>query len=374
MQLVQSPTIAALREMNLPRPDWLARESMFEKMREAQLFAGSRLSEIARLAAVTSPLAEYAAQAEKMHREMAERLRGYEAAFDASRFKTILGDLDLTAYKRFTPDVAALESMAVSFKTPWIDSLRPEVSITGIASMAALSAAAQVSHPFADASVAAMRGALGDWREVRMPWRLLPDTNLREQFYIDRGFDTNLVRLPEPAFSEALQNLGLVLPQAVPEPEEIDEEEILRQRMSRVYKLLFRLERGLRAYIDRVMIEKFGSDWERHRCHGNGEIYKKWIQKRDQAVQSGLEPERLIQYADFTEYAGLITKADNWKEVFQETFDRQESVRESFQRLGPVRLCTMHARPITKTELMLASAEITRLLTALGDFDDDETD
>jgi Swt1-like HEPN len=73
------------------------------------------------------------------------------------------------------------------------------------------------------------------------------------------------------------------------------------------------------------------------------------------------------QYADFTEYANLITKADNWKGVFQMAFDRPESVRESFHRLGPVRLCTMHARPITKTELMLASAEITRLLIAIGD-------
>ncbi len=57
---------------------------------------------------------------------------------------------------------------------------------------------------------------------------------------------------------------------------------------------------------------------------------------------------------------------DNWQEVFQEAFDRPESVRESLHRLGPVRLCTMHARAITKTELMLAIAEVTRLLIAIG--------
>ena len=141
--------------------------------------------------------------------------------------------------------------------------------------------------------------------------------------------------------------------------------------MSEVYDLLFRLERALRDYVDRSMTQQFGPDWEKHRCHGNGKIYQLWVQKRDKAIQAGAKPERLIQYADFTEYADLITKSDNWKEVFQDTFGRAEGVRESFYRLGPVRLCTMHARPITKTKLMLACAEITRLLIAIGEFENE---
>jgi hypothetical protein len=154
--------------------------------------------------------------------------------------------------------------------------------------------------------------------------------------------------------------------------EEVDEEELLRQRLSQVYKLLFRFERALRDYIDRVMTQKFGADWERHRCHGNGKVYHLWIQKRDKAIQSGGKPDRLIQYADFTEYADLITRADNWDEVFKNVFGRPESVRESFFRLAPVRLCTMHARPITKTELMLANAGITRLLIAIGEAEEED--
>src|ERR1039458_1245874 len=98
----QSPTAAALREITLARPERLALESIHERMREAQMLAGAQAIEIARFAAVKSPLAEYAAQAEKMHREMADRLRGYEVAFDASRLKGVLDDLDLTAYKRRT--------------------------------------------------------------------------------------------------------------------------------------------------------------------------------------------------------------------------------------------------------------------------------
>ena len=73
-----------------------------------------------------------------------------------------------------------------------------------------------------------MRVALGDWRDVTMPWRFLPDTNLREQFYVERGFDTSLIQLPEPAFTRALENVGLVRHPLAPfdvDFEEVDEED-----------------------------------------------------------------------------------------------------------------------------------------------------
>ena len=207
-----------------------------------------------------------------------------------------------------------------------------------------------------------------------MPWRFLPDSNLREKFYVDNGFNTDLVQLPEPAFTEALHSVGLTSSLGtaeMPEPV-IDEEQIILQRVSGVYGLLLRFERKLRTYIDRVMNDNYGKDWEKARCHGNGAIYRGWVVKRDKEILSGVEPSRLIHYADFTEYADLITKDDNWKEVFEQVFKRKENVRESFFRLGPARLCAMHARPVTKMEQILANAEITRLLIAIGERIDEE--
>jgi hypothetical protein len=371
MQFAQPFSVAsAIRDIKFAMPERLAIESLHERMRDMQLLSAPRAIDFSKLATAANPLLARMTETEKMVRQMSERFRAYETAFDSNRIRDVLRVLDSSAYKRFAPNLAELESVAARFKTPWIDRLSPEASVTGIARMAALTAATHAHNPFDLSSVTAIREALGDWRDVKMPWRLLPDSNLREQFYIDRGFDTSLIQLPEPAFTQALENVGLVRPLVPPveaDFEEIDEEENLRQRMSHVYELLFHLERALRAYIDRVMTEKYGPDWERHRCYGNGKVYQQWVEKRDKAVQSGLKPKRLIQYADFTEYAGLITKADNWEEVFKGAFGRPESVRESFHRLGPVRLCTMHARPITKTEIMLASAEITRLLIAIGD-------
>lgn len=58
----------------------------------------------------------------------------------------------------------------------------------------------------------------------------------------------------------------------------------------------------------------------------------------------------------------VIGKADNWREVFGPSFVRLESVRESFQRLYPIRLDTMHARLITQDDELLLHVEVKRLV------------
>ena len=74
----------------------------------------------------------------------------------------------------------------------------------------------------------------------------------------------------------------------------------------------------------------------------------------------------LIAYADFTDYERIIVRNDNWNAVFKQTFRRKEFVRESFQRLYPIRLSTMHARVITQEDLLYLLVETKRLLTAMG--------
>lgn len=73
----------------------------------------------------------------------------------------------------------------------------------------------------------------------------------------------------------------------------------------------------------------------------------------------------LIAYADFTDYLRVICKQDNWKRVFGTTFGSIESVRESLQRLHPIRICTMHGRPITQDDQLLLYVEVKRLIKAI---------
>lgn len=387
--------LQALRQAELAAPLAFARRLQEEqrsfsiaqeKWRELETLTQSRLAasemtrrfagieHLAGFAGIHSSAMAHAAEIEKMTRQIRDQLRGYESSLDSLRIKDALSALDTSAYKRFAPALVEIQSLAAALKGPWVNKLHPELSAAGLTHIAALTAAAHAPTPFSVPTVATIREALGDWRDLRMPWRLLPDATLRERFYLDHGFDSNLIQLPEPAFSQALVRTGLVRPPASVPAEETpaDEETVLEQRMNRAYALFLRFERKLREFIDAQMSAKCGTGWERHRCPGNGKIYQGWVAKRDAEVSNGLSPQKLIDYIDFREYADLITKADNWREVFKDVFQREENVREAFARLGPVRVCTMHARAITKTEFMLAASEITRLLIAIGVSVDEE--
>lgn len=74
----------------------------------------------------------------------------------------------------------------------------------------------------------------------------------------------------------------------------------------------------------------------------------------------------LIAYADFTDYERILVRADNWKAAFEAVFHRKEALRESLQRLYPIRLCTMHARLISQDDELYLYVEVKRLLKAMS--------
>ena len=74
----------------------------------------------------------------------------------------------------------------------------------------------------------------------------------------------------------------------------------------------------------------------------------------------------MLAYADFTDYVPIIIRKDNWSSIFREVFQRQELVAKSFQRLYPIRICTMHARIITADDELYLYIETKRILKAIG--------
>jgi hypothetical protein len=90
-----------------------------------------------------------------------------------------------------------------------------------------------------------------------------------------------------------------------------------------------------------------------------------WVHKKETAAKAGEADWPLIAYADFTDYLAIVTRNDNWNAVFKQYFTRPESVRESFQRLYPIRLCTMHARLITQDDELYLLVETKRILRAI---------
>jgi hypothetical protein len=191
---------------------------------------------------------------------------------------------------------------------------------------------------------ALLRAGLGDWRDsITWPPAIFVDLTARSEFYVGLGFDTELTHLPAPAFETVtiarLRRKPPALVEAYGTPiarTESDDEEIALVRTNEAHDWLLRLETQLRRFTDRRMTEAYGPDWPGHRLPND--LYEKWARKRQSAEDAGGRVWPLIAYADFTDYELVLCRGDNWREVFVRYFSRPESVRETFQRLYPIRL------------------------------------
>lgn len=262
----------------------------------------------------------------------------------------------------------AMEAMC----SPWLDRAGALRSIGSFAELQGIGYALNAMPVFGAPFTEALRTDLGDWRDrISWPEPIFTDLVARTEFYVQRGFDPALTDFPAAAFREGLEIAGLrrepptlVDRYGAPVPDTDDpEEEESFARTNSAHDWLQRLETQLRRFIDENMNAAFGSNWARHRLP-NG-LYEKW-HERKRAAEEGSDSEwPLIAYADFTEYEPVICKRDNWREVFAPIFGRPESVRESLQRLYPIRVCTMHARPITQDDELLLYVEARRLIRVI---------
>lgn len=246
-------------------------------------------------------------------------------------------------------------------QTPWLDSL------SEIGSAAALARVQGIGHLLGERAgfdrdfTALLRTNLGDWRDpITLPPSII-EYPTRVALYEDRGFDRSLIDIPDAAFDENLDFAGLAFAPADNGVDGADDDEAQR-RTNELHSVLQRFEIALRRFIDRVMTEAFGADWPRRRLPNN--MLDAWLTKQQQDSRG--DAWRAIDYADFTDYERIITRADNFREAFAPYFTRIEFLRESMQRLSPGRLATMHARPLGRDDVLLATIEIRRLMLIIG--------
>jgi hypothetical protein len=145
----------------------------------------------------------------------------------------------------------------------------------------------------------------------------------------------------------------------------VDEREVLLSvvQMTAAYRLLHCFEVRIREVISMLMESKFGPNWFRTRVHH--EIVALWEDKKATAVRKGFLPSRLIDYADFGEYLGIIVQKNNWREIFEPIFGNKKDTEVSFERLHPLRIETMHNRPLSRTDAAVLATEVHRLSSKL---------
>lgn len=373
MKAIESPSFKVIQEL---QGNSSVSRMIADITREGSLMRGSQgvMAELARAGLF------------EQDQKFAEQLRPAAAAMEAYRLRFMLPELTIAQelieqlqpqldpglLTNFAFNANEIQRAAQSMQTPWLDAQDSLRSVTSFVELQGIGSMLSRLPSFSEATNTTLRSYLGDWRDnITWPEPVLTDLGAREEFYVGLGFDPSLTDFPEPAFQESTGVAGLrheppALVDAYGEPfarAGDGEEEGALIRTNMAHDWLMRLETNVRQFIDAQMTATFGGNWPKHRLP-NG-LYDQWVAKREAAVKAGRVALPLIAYADFTDYALVICKADNWREVFRRHFGRPESVRESFQRLHPIRLDTMHARPIGQDDELLLYVEVKRLVRVI---------
>lgn len=286
--------------------------------------------------------------------EAAEMLRVLQSGTVAAYAK------QLTAFD--TTQATALASMS----SPWMRDLAGQRSASALLELHGLGNALRLVQGFDHGLTVALRADFGDWRDtIAFPEVVFEDPFARTNFYVERGFNTALTDFPDLAFREGLVRAGLDDdPDWGSQIQEQDpEQEADFRRANKCHGHLQRLERGLRKFIDQAMTAQYGADWPKKRLPPK--VLEAWEFKKSRAESDGVVLTMFIDVADFSDYVDIICRKDHWREVFQVRFKRTESVRESFQRLHPIRVATMHSRSVTKADELYTLAETMRLLSVI---------
>lgn len=268
----------------------------------------------------------------------------------------------LARHVQFSDD--RLQSAMAKMHAPWLQLDAGARSAQAMTDIFAIGRGISSLPPFDQGFTDALRLDLGDWRDDLVATdEYLIDPIWRSNAYVERGFNQELTNFTSSAFDEGLHIAGLLEsePAADVDDEDEDEDEVARARIA--FEELRRFELALRRFIEEVMQETFGNDWMKRQLPPH--MLDGWIEKKVKAVRAGEVEQPLIDYADFSDYKSIIEKKDNWNQVFKHVFQRSDDVRESFQRLFPVRIATMHARLVTKDDHLLLLVETRRVLRAI---------
>ena len=338
------------------------------------------VEELRRLASL-DPTANIRSQFEQLanlHRdyELQFRLPGVGEVFGLQRTAMELAAA-ATQYDALVASLGTdLRQAVEAMSTPWLainDSIQ---SLSDFTRLQQMGLALRTQPVFGVEFARWLRWDLGDWRD-RIVWseEIFSDPEERTAFYVERGLNLGLTDFPTRAFEQAVGIAGIKHPppsSIAPTQSGTPEEEMGRdgdgeadfpRANADAYFLLQLFETQVRKFIEEQMRHVFGEDWIKHRVPGD--VRADWKKKREAARDNGEPLHLLVEYADFTHYEKVILRRDNWEQVFAKIFKRKTLVLESFQRLYPIRRCTMHARILTQEDLLYLYVETRRLRKAM---------
>jgi len=172
----------------------------------------------------------------------------------------------------------------------------------------------------ADAGIKTVYIPAGNEKDVQM---LPPD--------IKKKVEIKLVSRVEEVLNDALIGYKVPVKEITEKVEEADKEPHL---------ILDELENALRKCI-KTSLEKISANWWIERIPPDIRVKAEERREKDELKREH------IQYVDFADYVKIITRKDNWKDVFKEIFKDQEAITVKLKELEPIRNSVRHGRKLT---------------------------
>jgi len=116
------------------------------------------------------------------------------------------------------------------------------------------------------------------------------------------------------------------------------------------YIRLYYLEKTLR----RIVVEQLSKIDEKWWLRRVPEEIRQYAERRKREEMEKLvrtQDFHPIWYVDFTDYVAIITRRDNWNEVFKSIFRNKEHFKAAIEMLSPIRNKIAHMRPLSEREI-----------------------
>ena len=121
-----------------------------------------------------------------------------------------------------------------------------------------------------------------------------------------------------------------------------------------IFQVLYQIEVGLRELIIDSLSSHCGPIWWKSRLPGDVlDSYRKGL-----AYERGIKwikmlPHHPIYYIDFPDLRHVITRNDNWSEVFQSIFGRKDIIENTLSEIEPIRNKIAHNRKATAGDVRI---------------------
>ncbi|THK33450.1 hypothetical protein EHS39_36290 [Ensifer sp. MPMI2T] len=250
----------------------------------------------------------------------------------------------------------SLASRLPAFDVRWtVPDLDMATSLYGFGSLARLSDAVHTAEPYAPDITEFVNEEIGD---------NFADEPVDDDAALDAGANPGFFAFREEHFPVVTYRAGFVF--------HLDRIRVPVLEDGRAFDgvfdprhsaILTALEQCFRRIIVEDLQKHDGTGWTRKVPPA---LVAKWKEKQDNERALGRPVFEMIQYADFMDFADVISMKGNWNNCFSSRFSGREDLTVSLRRLHPIRNAMAHSRPIGKFDAVVLVTESSRLFIQLG--------